>query len=222
MKNKKSGDRTIKRSLSCKNHQVISTFKLLFISIQEEGRRVPVRIQEKVGEEFCKLNQEGHIVELNKCTSQPIVITAEKDGTIKHAMDAKAMNDQIRKNQYQMSNVLELLDSAAEIITSNKSGEVWFTSLDLKCAFSQSQLSDAVSSHCCFKTARGEQTHTFCFKTGFYRFTDLPKKIQKGMDKTPRGLSRVFCFLGDILLVSKGSVVEHDSLVEKVFIRLEE
>ena len=50
------------------------------------------------------------------------------------------MNDEIHKNQYQMPNLLELLDSAAQIITSDKVGDVWFTSLDLKYAFSQMKL----------------------------------------------------------------------------------
>ena len=43
---------------------------------------------------------------------------------MKLAMDAKPMNDQIHKNQYQMPNLLELLDSAAQIITSDKLGDV--------------------------------------------------------------------------------------------------
>ena len=42
------------------------------------------------------------------------------------------------------------------------------------------------------------------------------------MDKTLRGLSGVFCFMDDILTVSKGSVAEHNRLVEKVFFGVEE
>ena len=99
-----------------------------------------MHIQDKVGLEIQKLIREGHVVKLNKCTSEhfisPIVITAKKDGSVKLAMDAKPMNDQIHKNQYQMPNLLELLDTAAQIITSDKIGDVWFTSLDLKYAFS--------------------------------------------------------------------------------------
>ena len=126
-----------------------------------------MHIQDKVGIEIRNLIQEGHIVKLNKCTSEhfisPIVITAKKDGSVKLAMDAKPMNDQIHKNQYQMPNLLELLDSAAQIITSSKVGDVWFTSLDLKYAFSQIPLSDGVSSQCNFNIVCGEQT-------GLYRF----------------------------------------------------
>ena len=42
------------------------------------------------------------------------------------------------------------------------------------------------------------------------------------MDNTLQGLSGVFCFLDDILLVLKSSVVDHNILVHKVFVRLEE
>ena len=166
------------------------------------------------------------MVKLNKCTSEhfisPIVITAKKDGSVKLAMDAKPMNDQIHKNHYQMPNLLELLDSAAQIITSDTSGEVWFTSLDLKYAFSQIPLSEEVSRHCNFNIVCGEQTGTYRFKTGFYGLTDMPKEFQKAMDNTLQGLSGVICFLDDILIVSKGSVEDHNILVDKVISRLDE
>ena len=133
------------------------------------------------------------MVKLNKCTSEhfisPIVITAKKDGSKKLAMDAKPMNDQIHENQYQMPNLLELLDSAAQIITSDTLGDLWLTSPDLKYAFSQIPLSDEVSRHCNFNIVCGEQTGTYRFKTGFYGLTDMPKEFQKAMDNTLLGLS---------------------------------
>ena len=208
-----------------RNHQIFSTFKSPLILIQEKGRRVPVHIQDKIGIEIRKLIQEGHIAKLNKCTSEhfisPIVITARKDGLVKLATDAKPMNDQIHNNQYQMPNLLELLDSAAQIITSSKVGDVWFRLLDLKYAFSQIPLSDGVSSQCNFNIVCGEQTGTYRFKTGFYGLTDMPKEFQKAMENTLQGLSGVFCFLDDILIVSEGSVVDHNILVDKVFARLD-
>ena len=209
-----------------KNHKDFSTFKSPIVPIQEKGRRVPVHIQDKVGQDIQKLIQEGHVVKLNKCTSEhfisPIVITAKKDGSVKLAMDAKPMNDQIHKNHYQMPNLLELLDSAAQIITSNTLDDVWFTFLDLKYAFSQIPLSDEVSRHCNFNIVCGEQTGTYRFKTGFYGLMDMPKEFQKAMDNTLQGLSGVFCFLDDILIVSKGSILDHNILVDKVITRLDE
>ena len=218
--------RVFSRIGKAKNHKVFSTFNSPLVPIQEKGRRVPVHIQDKVGQEIQKLIHEGHVVKLNKCTSEhfisPIVITAKKDGSVKLAMDAKPMNDQIHKNHYQMPNLLELLDSAAQIITSDTSGDVWFTSLDLKYAFSQIPLSEEVSRHCNFNIVCGEQTGTYRFKTGFYGLTDMPKEFQKAMDNTLQGLSGVFCFLDDILVVSKGSVEDHNILVDKVISRLDD
>ena len=52
-------------------------------------------------------------------------------------MDAKPTIDQIHKKSLSDVKLLEFLDSAAQIITSNKDGDVWFTSLDLKYVFGQ-------------------------------------------------------------------------------------
>ena len=175
--------RVFNRVGKAKSHKLFSTFKSPLVAIQEKGRRVPVHIQDKVGQEIQKLIHEGHVVRLNKCTSEhfisPIVITAKKDGSVKLAMDAKPMNDQIHKNHYQMPNLLELLDSAAQIITSDTPGDVWFTSLDLKYAFSQIPLSEEISRHCNFNIVCGEQTGTYRFKTGFYGLTNGQKNSKK-------------------------------------------
>ena len=68
----------------------------------------------------------------------------------------------------------------------------------------------------------GEQTGTYRIKTGFYGLTDMPKEFQKIMDNTLQSLSGVFFFLDNILIVSKGSVVEHNYFVEKVIVRLDD
>ena len=56
-------------------------------------------------------------------------------------------------------------------------------------------------------------TGTYRFKTGFYGLTDMPAEFQKAMDYTLIGLKNTFCFLDDILIVSKGSEDDHFQLV---------
>ena len=97
------------------------------------------------------------------------MLTAKKDGSLKLALNAKPMNAQIWQNKYQMPNMHKLIDLAAQIITRDTPGKVWFTSLDLKYAFSQLPLSDQTSSHCNFSILCGQATGTYRFKTGFYR-----------------------------------------------------
>ena len=100
----------------------------------------PIRIQERVTAEIKTLIKVKHIEKLDKCTTDhffaPIVLTAEKDGSIKLALNAKPMNAQTWKNRYQMPNMHELINSAAQLITKNTPGKMWFTSHDLKYAFS--------------------------------------------------------------------------------------
>ena len=82
-----------------KNHVVNTKFKFPLCPIQENGRRIPIHIQEKVQAELSKLLSEGHITKLDKRTSDcfiaPIVITVKKDDSIKLALDAKPINRQL-------------------------------------------------------------------------------------------------------------------------------
>ena len=129
---------------------------------QIKGLKEPIHIQDRLSEEFKSLVRDGHITKLEKCTTDhfmnPIMITAKEDGSIKLAMDAKFLNAQIWKNKYQKPNIQELIDSAAQIITSDVPGSVWFTSLDLKYAFSQIKFSKLTSSQCNFDIICGEST----------------------------------------------------------------
>ena len=59
--------------------------------------------------------------------------------------------------------------------------------------------------HCWWKT-----TGTYRFLTGFYGLGDMPAEFQKAMDRTINHAKNTFCFLDDILIVSKGSEIEHE------------
>ena len=117
-----------------------SPFKL----VQTKCRRVPLHLLDSVKVELYRMEKEGHIVKLSKCDEDcfisPIVITRKKDGSIKLALDSKLLNNQIFKNKYQMPNIHELIDNIALQLSSKGSGEVWFSNLDLKNAYSQLQL----------------------------------------------------------------------------------
>ena len=132
------------RQGSSKNHVLNTKFNYPPCPLQEKGRRTPIHIQDKVQSELTKLLSEGHIKILNKCTSDcsiaPIVITVKKDDSIKLALDATPNNRQLYNNKYQMPNVDELLDGGHQIVTANTVGTLYFTVLDLKYAYSKSQI----------------------------------------------------------------------------------
>ena len=134
-----------------KHHKVYTNFKLPLVPRQVKGRKVPIHLHDRVAKEIKLVMEQGHIEKVDKCTTDvliaPIELTAKKDDSIKLALNAKPMNAQIWKNKYQIPNIHELIDSAAEIITRNVPGKVWFTSLYLEYAFSQLPMSSLTSSH---------------------------------------------------------------------------
>ena len=64
--------------------------------------------------------------------------------------------------------------------------------------------------------SRGKATGTYQFLTGFCGLADMPAEFQKAMDRTLNNSKNTFCFLDDILIVSKGSEAEHKKLITDV------
>ena len=93
----------------------------------------------------------GHIEKVNEIKDdvfiQPAVITVEKDKSIKIALDARVINENIKKDKYQMPNLDDSMCSLAETITGDGPGKVWFTSVDLKYAFGQVLLNPSLAKH---------------------------------------------------------------------------
>ena len=104
-----------------KNHKVFTNFKDPLVPRQVKGQKIPIHLQDRVTAEIKKLIKDKHIGKLKKCTTDhfiaPVVLTTKKEGSIKLALNAKPMNAQIWQNKYQMPNMHELIDSAAQIIT---------------------------------------------------------------------------------------------------------
>ena len=92
-----------------KTHTVKSKFKTNFTPLYQRGRRIPIHLQSQVEEELKKLQKNGNIIKLDKCSDKnfisPIAITVKRDKTIKLAMDSKVKNKTIYKNKYQMQNI---------------------------------------------------------------------------------------------------------------------
>ena len=74
---------------------------------------------------------------------------------------------------------------------------------------------------CNFNIVGGKATGTYRLLTGFYGLADMPAEFQKAMDRTINHAKNTFCFLDDILIVSKGSEIEHANLVEAVLKKLD-
>ena len=104
---------------------------------QQKGRRIPIQLQEQVDKEISNLLGKGHIEKVDTIKDdvfiQPVVVTVKKDGSVKIALDAKALKESIAKDKYQMLNLENLMDMVAEKIEGGE-GEVFYSSVDLKYA----------------------------------------------------------------------------------------
>ena len=208
-------------------HSVKSTFHNEFTPTHQKGRRVPINLQPLVNIELKKLLDEKHIIKLNSCSDKnfisPIVITVKRDKTVKLALDSKILNKSIHKNKYQMPNIDNLIDTIQQNLNTSTSHETaYYSTLDLKNAYSQLKLDPETAQHCNFNIISGEKTGTYRFITGFYGLTDMPAAFQKVMDYTLVELQNTYCFLDDIIVVSRGSKDDHLKLVYKCLKKLDE
>ena len=189
-------------------------------------RRVPLHLLEKVEIELDKLNQNKQITRLDKCPDDrfvsPVVITVKKDKSVKLALDSKKLNKAIHKNKYQMQSIDHLVDAVAHYSSQRKNspGIFWFSKIDLKYAYSQIPLDKSIAKHCNFSILGGKATGTYRF-LNFYGLTDMPGTFQKTIDKTLQGITSKFAFLDDILIISKGTLQEHEQELDKILHKLD-
>ena len=127
---------------------------------------------------------EKFIIKLSSCPDKyfisPIVVTVKKDQTIKLALDSKVLNKAIQKNKYQMRNIDTLIESISQQISAPAPQNImYFSTIDLKYAYSQLNLDTNTAIHCNFNIISVDMTGTYRFQTGFYGLTDMPAEFQK-------------------------------------------
>ena len=216
----------ISRIGKSKVHMVRSKFHRNYSPTHQKARRVPINLLDKVSDELKKLSKQGHIEKLQECSDKnfisPIVITVKKDKSVKLALDSKVLNKAIHKYQYQMPNIDSLIDSISQHINDSNHGDnVYFSTIDLKYAYSQLNLHPDTARHCNFNIICGDATGTYRFKTGFHCLTYMSAEFQKAMHYTLVGLSNTYCFLDDKIVVSKGTIESHLKYVYKCLQKLE-
>ena len=118
-------------------------------------------MQESVEKELGRLIKSGHIEKVREIKDdvfiQPTVITVKRDKSIKIALDARELNQNVVNDKYPMPNLDNLMDMIAEHASSGD-GETFFTSLDMNYAYGQVELAPETSRQCNFQIVGGEAT----------------------------------------------------------------
>ena len=134
---------------------------------------------------------------------------------MKTAQDARALNESIAKDKYQMPNLDNLINMFAEELEKSE-GEGWYSSVDMTYAYGQIPLHELINRHCNFQIVGGKSTGTYRFTIGYYGHTVMPTEFQKLMDLTLANIISVFVYIDDILIVTKGTKQQHVNKVREV------
>ena len=100
-------------------------------------------------------------------------------------------------------------------------GTLYFSKIDLKYAYSQVPLHEDTQKHGNFNILGGNATGTYRFKNGFYGLIDMPATFQKVMNFTLVNINSAHAFLDDIIIITKGSLSDHEKELDKVLTRLD-
>ena len=84
-----------------------------------------------------------------------------------------------------MPNIDTLIEPISQQISAPAlQNTTYFSTLDLKYAYSQLNVDTKTTNHCNFNIISGHMTGTYKFCTGFYGLTDIPAEFQKAIDYT--------------------------------------
>ena len=120
-----------------------------------------------------------------------------------------------------MPNIEELMNAVLQNISEKNSGEIYFTTMDLTYVYGQLPLIQDTSVHCNFSLVGGRSTGTYIFKTGFYRLTTMPAEFQLVIDSILLEYPQAHAFIDDILVITKGSEIEHKANVITILRKLD-
>ena len=87
--------------------------------------------------------------------------------------------------------------------------------MELTYTYDQLPSSMETSVQCTFSLIGGRSTGTYWFKTGIYGPTTMPAELQRAMDCILSEFSQAQAFIDDVLLVTKGTEIDHIAIVEK-------
>ena len=191
---------------------------------QQKGRRVPILMQKAVEAELRKLIDGGHVEKLAEIGEDtfvsPVVISKKSDGSVKIAIDSVELNKQIIHKTMQMPILAELVDQISIKISLGTGKPLVISTIDLKYAFGQIKLHSESAKHCVAAIVGGTSTGHYRFKKGFYGLADMPVVFQAKIDRVLDGIAQAW--QDDIIVVTRGSIEEHETELKKVLQRLEE
>ncbi len=169
------------------------------------ARRVPAPLKDRLRKELDRMTTLGVIKRIEEPTDwvNSMVCVKKKNGNLRVCMDPKDLNDNIKREHYQIPKCEELMNEM--------SGAKYFTKLDASQGFWQIRLDEDSTKYCTFNTPFGR-----------YSFLRLPFGIvstseifHRAMENIIEGLEGVRAYIDDIIIWGS-SLQEHNSRLTRV------
>jgi len=172
---------------------------------------VPQAHEQKLKEEIERLVQAKVLRKVNTSEwASPAFTIAKPDGTLSSLTDNREINKHIKRYPFPLPKIQDMLQKLE--------GFQWATSLDLNMGYYHITLSPFSSKLC-----------TVVFPWGKYEYLRLPMGLcnspdifQEKMSELMHDLEFARAYLDDILVISKGTFMEHLEHIEQVLTRLSE
>ena len=193
----------------------LSSHKYVIHTTDERPIRArPLRCSTKEREYIRRQVQkmlEADVIEASESSwSSSVVLVEKKDGTIRFAIDYRALNAKTPLDLGPIGNTQDVLDSLA--------GSRWFSSLDARAGFHQQEIDEGSR----YKTA-------FLTHEGLYQWKRLPMGLNNAPASFARmmqsilgsvGWEKCLIYLDDVLVHTKGSFEQHLKDLDDVCSRL--
>ncbi|XP_019220499.2 uncharacterized protein LOC109204242 [Oreochromis niloticus] len=173
------------------------------------ARRVPVPLKDKLKKELDRMTALGVIRKVEEPTDwvNSMVCVKKKSGDLRICMDPKDLNENIRREHYQIPK--------REEITCEMAGARYFTKLDSSQGFWQLKLDESSTKYCTFNTPFGR----YCFLRLPFGIISASEIFHRAMEHIIEGLEGVRVYVDDIIIWGS-TMQEHKERLIRVFERV--
>ena len=173
-------------------------------------RRIPAPLRERLKQELDRMLSLGVIKKVEEPTEwvNLMVIVRKSNGELRVCMDPKDLNNNIKREHYQIP--------TRDEITSEMAGAKYFSKLDASQGFWQIKLHEDSTKYCTFNTPYGR----YCFQRMPFGICSAPEVFHRTMEQIIEGIEGVRVYVDDLILW--GSTLEqHNERLIKVLQRVQ-
>ncbi len=162
------------------------------VPVSQQGRNIPVGIEQAVSEEIDKLLREGFIVKSSSLWSSPLVPVRKKDGSVRICVDFRQLNMVTPLVRHWVPSLDEILDKVGNCCC--------LSTLDLTAGFHQIEMDP-----------KSSELTTFVCPLGKYRYVrmpfglkNVPAVFQAAVEHVLEPVKSVCCnYIDDVVIFSR-------------------